>query len=415
MQINSLDLHNIGPFKNESICFIKDDNDRNYPPVTIITGDNGSGKSIILDSIRALITGGYSSGMIERAIVSDPKDFKASMNVTLEDLQQITIESTKLNENGKLFELTSQDFGLARHVSYGITLKPTWFIDYWTSKLSTDSFEQKNIRPIDPKLLFAGALSGKHSNLEVSESITFFDYLKGSDDSEEQKMGTEIYDAIKTIIKMSVANGNFHNVSRSTLQPIIKVNGKLLTLDKLSSGNVYILQRLISLLTKAYSVMELNKDSNLFKSVFDVPGILLIDEAENHLHPKWQKVLLKNILEVFPKLQIIVTTHSPFIISSVTNANIYVCKVHENESSIVDETDLYSNMPIDEILTTELFNTLPFSDIISQLIEARNNAIKSGNKQEEKRLENQLLEINPQYFSYLLFDDKLKELFNNKR
>jgi predicted ATP-binding protein involved in virulence len=95
-----------------------------------------------------------------------------------------------------------------------------------------------------------------------------------------------------------------------------------------------------------YSVYELN-DLKL-EELLLTPGLLLIDEAENHLHPKWQKTFLNSILNIFPNLQIIITTHSPFIVSSVENSKVFVCKSEKDHSIIVDETDFYSNKPIDE-------------------------------------------------------------------
>lgn len=46
-------------------------------------------------------------------------------------------------------------------------------------------------------------------------------------------------------------------------------------------------------------------------------GIVLIDEVDLHLHPEWQRDFLPNLLNAFPNIQFIVTTHSPFIIQSV--------------------------------------------------------------------------------------------------
>lgn len=48
-------------------------------------------------------------------------------------------------------------------------------------------------------------------------------------------------------------------------------------------------------------------------------GIVLIDEIDLHLHPKWQRRVVDDFRRAFPKLQFIVTTHSPFILQSVKN------------------------------------------------------------------------------------------------
>ncbi|MCU0425657.1 MAG: AAA family ATPase [Candidatus Kapabacteria bacterium] len=56
---------------------------------------------------------------------------------------------------------------------------------------------------------------------------------------------------------------------------------------------------------------------------YEMQGIVLIDEIETHLHLELQKQIFPFLTTVFPKIQFIVTTHSPFVISSVENAVVY--------------------------------------------------------------------------------------------
>jgi len=56
---------------------------------------------------------------------------------------------------------------------------------------------------------------------------------------------------------------------------------------------------------------------------FDTPGIALIDEIENHLHLSLQRRVLPYLSSLFPNIQFIVSTHSPFVLSSVDNAVVY--------------------------------------------------------------------------------------------
>jgi predicted ATP-binding protein involved in virulence len=51
-------------------------------------------------------------------------------------------------------------------------------------------------------------------------------------------------------------------------------------------------------------------------------GIILIDEVEQHLHPTWQRTILKKLVEIFPNCQFIVTTHSPTVLSEVAAESI---------------------------------------------------------------------------------------------
>ncbi|WMN06900.1 AAA family ATPase [Marivirga arenosa] len=61
------------------------------------------------------------------------------------------------------------------------------------------------------------------------------------------------------------------------------------------------------------------------------PITILIDEAENHLHASMQREMLPNFLKAFPEVQFIVSTHSPLIIGSVKDSNVYALRYVENE------------------------------------------------------------------------------------
>lgn len=66
--------------------------------------------------------------------------------------------------------------------------------------------------------------------------------------------------------------------------------------------------------------------------------IALIDEPENHLHPELQRSFLGNLIKAFPKVQFIVATHNPFMISAVKDSNVYV--LNYNEENRVHSTKL---------------------------------------------------------------------------
>lgn len=58
-------------------------------------------------------------------------------------------------------------------------------------------------------------------------------------------------------------------------------------------------------------------------SQYDLQGIVIIDEIETHLHVELQKEILPFLIDFFPNIQFIVSTHSPFVLSSTPNAVIY--------------------------------------------------------------------------------------------
>ena len=61
---------------------------------------------------------------------------------------------------------------------------------------------------------------------------------------------------------------------------------------------------------------------------FLTPGIVLIDEIENHLHMELQRRILRILTELFPNIQFIVTTHSPFVLNSIEKATVFDLENH---------------------------------------------------------------------------------------
>lgn len=401
MRINSLQLHNIGPFIDAEIDFI---GNNEKPPITIITGENGTGKTIVLDAIRKMILRDRENGRD----ICRGNEFNLAINLNYNNEDNILKAKNKnVNSSSLLVEKNNRpNWDLYKKFANFDVKGNIWITNYWTSKSDNQSFDIRTLQFLKPEEYLYNSLDGIQKNTEVVALITYFDYLKSSDNPKEKLEGEFLFETLKKIIKLSLIEGEFKYVERKVLMPIVTQNGFEVSLDKLSSGNLYLIQRMISLLGQMYSVYTLN-DLKL-EDMLKTPGLLMIDEAENHLHPKWQKTFLNSILSIFPNLQIIVTTHSPFIVSSVENARVYVCKSMKDHSILEDATDLYSNKPIDEVLASDVFETSPFSESITKLMKEREDAIKENNIQKSEELEEKLKAINPQYFSYFDIDKLLK-------
>jgi len=403
MIIKKLKIKGIGPFEYEELEFISNNEQLKKPPVIIITGENGTGKSIILDSIRLLFMGVFDT--VERNIISS-KDFLIESDILLNDAK-INLKSTTIN-NDNFIQTNLIEVNKLFVSSLETKYKKNFIFEYWTSKLSNDNFNIKSIEALSTKNYLDESLRGVHKNIDVTKIISFFDYLKDSRDTAERELGASVFNILEKIINTSINEGKLSHVSRIDLTPIITVRNKQISLDKLSSGNIYLIQRLLSLLRQVYSICVIN---NLPISEYKkIKGVLLIDEAENHLHPKWQKVFLKNILDLFPNIQIIVSTHSPFIVSSIENSKVFVCESKTDFSTIIEETDFYSNKPVEEILMSPLFNTNNFNIEISELLKKRKSAIQSNNQQLAGKIEEELTVLNPGYFNYFKIDELINSI-----
>ena len=77
-------------------------------------------------------------------------------------------------------------------------------------------------------------------------------------------------------------------------------------------------------------------------SQYDVEGIVLIDELETHLHVELQRKILPFLTEFFPRIQFIITTHSAYILNSISNACIYDLEkqVHFTDFSAYSADDI---------------------------------------------------------------------------
>lgn len=112
-------------------------------------------------------------------------------------------------------------------------------------------------------------------------------------------------------------------------------------------------------------------------SKYDCQGIVLIDELETHLHIELQKKILPFLVEFFPNLQFIITTHSPYILNSISNARAYDLEKHI-------ELDNLSAFSSDD-LAEGYFDADAYSDELKgQLEHYEELCFKSGITEEER-------------------------------
>jgi predicted ATP-binding protein involved in virulence len=97
-------------------------------------------------------------------------------------------------------------------------------------------------------------------------------------------------------------------------------------------------------------------------------GVVLIDEIDMHLHPHWQQVVIGQLREAFPKIQFIVTTHSPQVLTTVSRENIRILQPTESgfEASKPDFSPLAheSGDALSKIMGTHREPELPLQDDI---------------------------------------------------
>ena len=110
---------------------------------------------------------------------------------------------------------------------------------------------------------------------------------------------------------------------------LIQTRGKSFKFTELSAGYSAALDIVADL------ILKMQSQNNVVRA-YEKEGIVLIDEIETHLHLELQRVILPILTTIFPNIQFVVTTHSPFILNSLENA---VAFDLEHREPIEDLTD----------------------------------------------------------------------------
>ena len=82
------------------------------------------------------------------------------------------------------------------------------------------------------------------------------------------------------------------------------------------------------------------------------PAVVLIDEIDLHLHPRWQREIIKKLSALFPATQFIATSHSPLIVQVADTANLVLLQKRDDDVEIVQDPAVPRNLRVDQILNS---------------------------------------------------------------
>lgn len=85
------------------------------------------------------------------------------------------------------------------------------------------------------------------------------------------------------------------------------------------------------------------------------PAVVMVDEIDLHLHPKWQRIIIERLTNLFPATQFIATAHSPLIVQAAAAANLTVLQQEEDHITITKDPVSIRGWRVDQILTSEYF------------------------------------------------------------
>jgi predicted ATP-binding protein involved in virulence len=123
-------------------------------------------------------------------------------------------------------------------------------------------------------------------------------------------------EAINGVIEKNLKESGWNHIGYDVIRKEIYAtnnNDVAVPVKNLSAGTKAVLGIVADL---AYRCCQLNPQCGN-AAPESTPGIVLIDEIELHLHPAWQQRIILDLQRAFPQIQLIITTHSPQVISSV--------------------------------------------------------------------------------------------------
>ena len=335
----------------------------------IITGRNGSGKTSLLDDINTVL-GSYFGNLYQ--YYDQWTDFINQSTKALEEWRQRSDADLNKAKNIEVYEQNIQNLRNAlapltpidvvysdRHKLHKRLKQENFLLVHFDAKRLSNLNVPKGISKVELKKKYT---SNEPANKQFIQYIVNLkaerSFARDDKDNDTVAEIDQWFALFEGRLRDIFDNSNLQLVfDRKNYNFLIKEEGKIpYSLNQLSDGY----SAIISIVTELILRMEAVEMRN-----YDLEGIVLIDEIETHLHVDLQKKILPFLVGFFPKIQFIITTHSPFVLSSLQNA--VICDL---ETKIVTEdltgysydalvesyfdSDKYSNKLKDKVYRYEL-------------------------------------------------------------
>ena len=286
--------------------------------LTLIAGVNGRGKTAILDALVLCLSrlAPKISPSKARKVAFKLSDISLGFDETLINIKAncagypLDFSSDYTDDNKEFITPLSQSLRRAITNAYG---DPSRGNDQAPLAVfySTDRASYKIPRSLPTAVIEGQAMA--YNQALVSRLIDYKDlmYRYQYANTGNTSFGPHVTASINSAITQFMSDfGDLRLETEPSLQLVINKGKKVIDIKQLSDGERSFVA-LISDLGRRLALANPDLANPLLGA-----GVVLIDEIELHLHPKWQLELLENLRTIFPNIQFIVTTHSPYIIQT---------------------------------------------------------------------------------------------------
>lgn len=334
-----------------------------HPELCVFLGDNGSGKTAVLDALSMLISGifpycNYQPRMkaipyalhnfrtwsaplrgkqrLMRADVSGIVGVMAHSrkNGDEEHRQWLALSIGQRISTGEDVSIpsTKKDIASTYNVCVEMGQGIPAFAHYGPHRGAEQGerkrFKRRKINYTNP---FAAYINSLQPGLDFDSFLEWFSEEEASELREQRKSKGYIskeLDAVRAALTQA-----FSNAERCCSDPRFEPNPKRFVMTETSASGES-LERDFDQLSDGYrGMIALVADfarrlaiANQYTEEDPLlgEGVLIIDEIDAHLHPKWQYRVIEDLRRTFPNVQLIVTTHSPEVVSTVDKASVYI-------------------------------------------------------------------------------------------
>ncbi len=339
MKISKIELENVKCFSNETISLLKEGTQEPLS-VCALVGANGTGKSTILKAIVATfsaIENEYQGETFNDDAVSHNETYlKVDLNLKLNENEKNILEFQEDNIEMAYMHLVSEfekmkDFlfspagtSVENSEQYLNAMADLLWSEQVGHIMYYDPFRfvsDKN--PAGPNLQQVksakdGALSSNISksgqnlyrDLELKQWIVNMDYTRLKDPTPRNQ---EIYKHMIKAFELLLHPLKFETINQNgSIMFKNEEDGQQLSIDMLSDGFKSIFSIVLDIIRRLALAPDFDGEEFYMKE-----AVILIDEIDCHIHPKWQRKLVPAFRELFPNCQFIFTTHSPYILDGL--------------------------------------------------------------------------------------------------
>ncbi len=329
MRIDHLKITNFNGFESRTFDF--------NPSFNLLVGDNASGKTSVIDAL-AVAVGSWFLGL--RGIGDSPgitpdevrlvahrhldsytfeKQFVSRIECSGLVMGKVLVWARELQrEGGRTTTKDAQAISEAaseaeRRVRAGETITLPLICAYGTERLWFETGHHKPKSEGDRTRRMPSRLDGYRDSFDFTiQETALIDWVRDqSTVSPEIQKDTIALSAVKRAITgcLEGAKSVYYDGRYKDLVAVLEPNGAQ-RFQNLSDGQ-RIMLTLVGDLARRAAILNPHLGDN---AVRDTPGVVLVDELDLHLHPKWQRRVIHDLKTTFPSLQFITTTHSPQLI-----------------------------------------------------------------------------------------------------